>query len=120
MSKSELPEDARQERNRYMRAYNASLSDEAKEQRRQYQKEYRQRPEAKEKLKVYQARFWEKKARQAGLIGTVKNSEPTKIKNSEPTKTTKKCEYCGNEFTPIRKTAKYCCDACRSAFNKRK
>ena len=27
---------------------------------------------------------------------------------------TKDCEYCGNEFTAQRETAKYCCDSCKT------
>ena len=26
----------------------------------------------------------------------------------------KPCEHCGNEFQPLRSTAKYCCDTCRT------
>jgi hypothetical protein len=40
------------------------LSEEAKQKRREYMRAYRQRPEAKERQKVYQARYWEKKVRE--------------------------------------------------------
>ncbi len=33
--------------------------------------------------------------------------------------TTKQCKYCGNDFTPQRSTALFCCDKCRSAYHQK-
>ena len=125
MSKSELPEDiARQARNLYMREYNSNLSPEAKAAKSEYQREYRKRPHVKEKIKQYQNRYWERKAEKAGLFsnGTQLNQcEPNKPQcepKSEPS--TKVCEYCGKSFVYKYKSAKYCSDVCRSAFNKKR
>ncbi|MFW5762018.1 MAG: hypothetical protein ACOCXH_13670 [Cyclobacteriaceae bacterium] len=116
---ADLSDYARQQRNEYMRKYNASMSDEAKELKRQYQREYRKRPENKEKLKVYNANYWERKAQQAALsdnnVTDKTNVMDIAVTDQLPVTS---CAYCQSEFTPKRSDAKFCSAACRIAYHR--
>jgi hypothetical protein len=95
-------------RRKYYREYNAirRRDPEKIKHDKEYLKQWKQRNP--EKVKNYLVTFWEKRAGEVVVTDNV-------MDNSNATDNCNKTTYavCGTQFTPRRKGAKYCSQACK-------
>jgi hypothetical protein len=105
----ELTKEAIEARRKYYREYKTNRNPEAREAYNRYNREWRARN--RDKVREYNVDYWERKAAQ---VVTVKDSV-TPVSVTSVTS----CQECGNEFTPLRKTARFCSDSCRVKFNRK-
>ncbi len=99
------------------------ISDKAKEARNEYQRQWRQKN--RDKLKKYNAAYWEKKAKQdeTPLDRAIENYA-TDNRNNVTDKFSNElsvthCFNCGEAFTPKRSDAKFCSSNCRVQYNRK-
>jgi predicted nucleic acid-binding Zn ribbon protein len=89
------------------------LSPEAQKLRSEYQRQWFAKN--RDKRRKYMQNYWERKALQPV---TVKDSVINSVTSNENEKTY--CLNCFGEFTPKRKTARFCSDSCRVKYNRQK
>lgn len=104
-----LSNEALEARRKYMREHRQGMSREAREKYNEYTRNWRRRN--RDKIRQYNDRYWERKAAQDVTLSTV-----TQVSVSDSVTT---CLECGKEFTPQRKTARFCSDNCRVRYNRK-
>lgn len=109
---SELSEEAKAARSKYQRDWQKKNPDYNKNRLRKRRKE---RPELQ---KIYDARKWEKKARELDNKENKVTVTQNKVSvTAEPGQ--KVCINCGSFYKPKRVTARYCSDKCRVNYNRK-